>query len=567
MEAARQTLGEVGHGALRLALAGLVALAAVPAAGQGRGTPTPPKAAPPAFPTVHFDVIMTVDSSAHTESPAGTDGLDVTDVTVRSSARWPNVGFSVISQNGKPIAMLPTSPSGFSGTLKAAATFAHHDDPKSYQPVNCAGNVPTQTYAADLGLLIYLALGGTTDKLTFLGLSHDAGLEFEQAILDAGDKAGCKWHTPGVPSFEFTLPDGIEFANSDALSLNWGVKNDGRTPFPIDQILAGRPFVIDPGRQTFKSDASTASNRQVQTSVRVEFTAPCATCNVPPLDTAPPPGPPCDPDLLADADRKWKVAQDLFAAGAEHLAEASKAFHDWKVEEAKTMAEIALEKNDLLKIVELALEEGGQHLLHAAAGWFGLASTAAWIYTDVYPHVAEHDQAVKDAAKMTETAAKLADEAIQDLKKRFAQASACDDLRQKAIAREKLLDQANALREKWALDGSALYKDPQDSSPYPMDAGAALNRAIQILTATSDASTRSASPPSSAQATETEAVLQSRATSPEGLAVTVGQGREALAQIDASLQIMTAGRDLLEKRNAFDESWGAALAALMAQWK
>jgi hypothetical protein len=284
--------------------------------------------------------------------------------------------------------------------------------------------------------------------------------------------------------------------------------------------------------------------------------------------TAAAPKPPCNPNLQADADRKWKTAQDLFAASAKHLEEARKAYHDWTVEEVKTLAELSLEKKDLLDIVELALKEGGKHLLHRAAFVFGLATSAAWIYTDVYPHMLEHDQAVRDAAKMADAATKLANEAVQDFQEAFAQDGACADLRQKSIARDKLLDQAKALREKWALDGSALYKeDTNDPSAYPMDAAAALNRAIQILTATPASSSTSAAPPSSAQAAQTVRALQSRATSVQGLTVTVSQGRAALAEVDASIQMMSAGRDLMEKRDAFAEQWGADLMKLMANWK
>lgn len=171
------------------------------------------------------------------------------------------------------------------------------------------------------------------------------------------------------------------------------------------------------------------------------------------------------------------------------------------------------------------------------------------------PHVKEHVQAEFDALKMVDAAARLAESAVNDFRAALsASASAeCEEQRQKLIAREKLLDQARALRDKWTIDGSALYKENQDDpNEYPMDAGAALKRAIEIL---------SASPPGS---TTTRQDLERRAASPQGLRITVDQGRAAIVQVDAAIRMMDAGRELMGKRKTFIEQRDADLGKLTA---
>ena len=518
---------------------------------------------------VHFDVLVSVESTSHRELQVGTAGLETTDGTVRSSARWHNVGFSIVAQGATPIAVIPT-PTVFTGTTQAAATFEHHDAPRAYKPINCAGAVPAHSYPATLNVLIFLAVGGGSNSLSFIGHPADGGIEFLQA-LSAEQRARCSGDAPfDAPDLDFTLKDGTAFSLMSSVGAKFQVASNGKRPFAVDEIIAGRPFAIDSGRQK-------SADGRITMSVRVEFTAPCETCSIPPLDSPPPPTPkpPCDPDLQAQADRKWQAGTDLMAHANEQLKEAKTNFQEWKVEEAKTMAEIGLEKNDLLKTVELALEEGGIHLLHSAVGWFGLATTAAWIYTDVIPHVQQHDQEVRDSVKMRDAAMKLFDESIQDLKNSFGQSAACEEARQKSIARNKLLDEAKALRDKWALDGSALYRDPTDPNPYPMNADAALNRAIQILTSASSASsaastaTRSAAVPitTAQQAAQIVQMLKARAASPGGLPISASQGKAALAEIDAALQMLTAGHGQLEKRDAAADALRAALAAFIAKSK
>jgi hypothetical protein len=119
------------------------------------------------------------------------------------------------------------------------------------------------------------------------------------------------------------------------------------------------------------------------------------------------------------------------------------------------MADISLEKYDLLQTIELALTEGGKHILYGTVGWFRFATTAAWIETDVLPYVRDHNQAAHDAGKMTD-----ADNTITDLKAALAQNLHCEKHCKTIADREKLLEQTKKLREEWSLDGSALYKQP-----------------------------------------------------------------------------------------------------------
>lgn len=280
-----------------------------------------------------------------------------------------------------------------------------------------------------------------------------------------------------------------------------------------------------------------------------------AGCSEPPPDLPPHAEPPvpCDSNsYMADYAREFQTAQDLFKASKEHLDTATKDYKEWEAEEAKVMSELAVEKYDLLKTVELALEEGGIHLLHKATGWFGLATTAAWIYTDVYPHVRDHNQAVEDSAKMSATATDLATKAIDNLQKHFNENPACKEqrekARQKAIEAQKMLDAAKKLRDTWALDGSALYKEhPNDPNEYPMDAGAALKRAQQILAQASQTASSSnlSGPPSAFSFTGS--------ASGQDFKVTVAQLRAVLAEVDLATKKMDAGRVMMKAQKVYEQ--------------
>lgn len=278
---------------------------------------------------------------------------------------------------------------------------------------------------------------------------------------------------------------------------------------------------------------------------------------------------PCNPkDYWSDYKRESDTANDLFKAASDHSKSADKEYHDWKVEEAKTMAEISAEKYDLLQTVELALEEGGKHILHGAVWWFGMATTAAWIYTDVYPHVRDHNQAMRDAGKMSGAGTDLALKALDSLIKDGEQEKACAEQwkqdQQRVIEQEKILDAAKKLREEWNQQGGDLYKDPNDPSGYPMNAAAALKRATGIITKSQGQESPSALRLDLRNGTLRRAAMKlNHLLQQPQITVTVEQTRAALAEVNSAIGMMEAGRRTMERQKIFEDRWAKELQALI----
>ena len=301
--------------------------------------------------------------------------------------------------------------------------------------------------------------------------------------------------------------------------------------------------------------------------------------DIPQGPTSPVPKPDCDPQTYwDDYTRKWNTSQQLFDQAQKDVQSASKELSDWEKEEGKVMVEIAAEKYDLLQTAELALEEAATHLLHKLVGYFGIASTAAWIYTDVYPHVRTHDQEMENAAKEVDAAVALGSEAIADLKNQLSQDANCEDQRAKAGAAakadEQLLDQAKQLRDEWQLEGSPLYKDPNDPNGYPLDARAALQRAIEILSksgAQPSSQSLNSRPSNRTTLLDASFLLQATGTSSSDESqvhmVSVEQLKAALKEVQSAETMMTNGKATMEKKKTFDKKWGQKLGVLADKWK
>ena len=216
---------------------------------------------------VRYDVTVTVTSRYHEVWEHPVAGTGVVDTQENSTARWADVGFRIISN-----LVVPTSPGGSPGTIQAWATFSAHSPPRIYQPENCQGELAVQTYDSRLAVG---AIGRST--INFIGQADDAGMAFFLALTDK-IKSRCRVHPEIVNSglsMSFTLPDKIEFTNSGALSVVWSASASGTVPFPLDQILAGRSFVIETGTQTKGSspkDSSEISSTE-QMAIRIEFAA------------------------------------------------------------------------------------------------------------------------------------------------------------------------------------------------------------------------------------------------------------------------------------------------------
>ncbi len=343
----------------------------------------------------------------------------------------------------------------------------------------------------------------------------------------------------------------------------------------LDGLVAGKGFNYDTGEQLYQDGSGTSS--RVRATVSFSPSGNPSDSGGPPPPPPPPPRvpkPDCDPQKYwDDYARKWNSSQQFFEQAQKDVKSASKELSDWEKEEGKVMVEIAAEKYDLLQAAQLALEEAATHLLHKLVGYFGLASTAAWIYTDVYPHVRTHEQEMENAAKEVDAAVALGNEAIADLKRQLSQNANCKDQWAKADAeakaKEKLLDQAKQLRDEWQLEGSALYKDPNDPNGYPLDARAALQRAIDILSksgAQQGSHSLNSSPSDRATLLNVN-FLQSEtgaSFSDKGPVhmVSVEQLRAALQEVQAAESMMTNGKAMMENQKTFEKKWGQQLGTL-----
>jgi hypothetical protein len=371
-------------------------------------------------------------------------------------------------------------------------------------------------------------------------------------------------------AWDFCVPPTTCFETTNATQRQQCATNPGK--------FAVLPFE---GNQEHRFPA-----REGEVLTKISWKVCCGCGQAPPAPEVPPPPPPprvpkpdCDPQKYwDDYTRKWNTSQQLFEQAQKDMQSASKEFSDWEKEEGKVMVEIAAEKYDLLQTVQLALEEAATHLLHKLVGYFGMATTAAWIYTDVYPHVRTHDQEMENAAKEVDAAVALGNEAIADLKSQLSQNANCKDQWAKADAeakaKETLLDQAKQLRDEWQLEGSPLYKDPNDPNGYPLDARAALQRAIDIL---SKPGTQQGSHSSNSRPSDRATLLDvnfllpatDASSSDDGPVhmVSVEQLRAALKEVQSAESMMINGRAMMEKQKTFENKWGQQLGVLTGQQK
>jgi len=301
------------------------------------------------------------------------------------------------------------------------------------------------------------------------------------------------------------------------------------------------------------------------------------------------PGPGDCPSAQKDWDeyaRKWGVAQELFDHAANDLKQVEDQRKKYVKDEGIALLEITAAKGGIIAAIKAAMKKygmaAGAKVLGGATSAFGLYTTYEWIRWDVYPEIRDHDRALKDIGKEVEAASKLAQEAIAAMKRALAAEALCEKQAAKDDAgraqREALVDKAKQLREKWALEGSPLYKDPNDPSAYPMNAAAALKRAIDILSAQGK-NGGAANLPQYFRTQNVQLVswtigiakllsqTSNGSPSQDTYTYTLDQANAALAQVKSAEKTMQDGHALTEKQYAFEDSWGAQLADVAAQMR
>ncbi len=220
--------------------------------GQGGGG----SGSPPGERRVSYDVTISVNAFSEVTTPLGSAGTEVRNREVTWTGSWQNVTFRIIAgPDGKPVAVLTTKPI-LSGTIQASSKYSYHDPPALYQAVECAGSLATQTYRGRLSMIVYPRLG-TASKMTFLAQPADGGSAWARTV-DAVEEGRCDDHVAiiGGTAFDFKTKDGIAFSpNAELLTLDWEQSGPAvRPPFPIAQLLAGRSFGIESGKQADGGD-------------------------------------------------------------------------------------------------------------------------------------------------------------------------------------------------------------------------------------------------------------------------------------------------------------------------
>lgn len=395
-----------------------------------------------------------------------------------------------------------------------------------------------------------LKVGQKTTITVPLGNPFKVPMEVSVRFLNSmANIGGSNWTKIGETE-KFVLKPG----ESKEVSITWTPqKEEGHLCFAVEVW----------GRELPQKAASNALFRLIGTAIAQDFRLPTLggenfslldrrQQNIGPVTpvigpVTPVNEPKCDPKIWANYQTKRQTAFELFRAGNTHLHQASAEFAEWKREETHVFAEVTAVKTGLLKGIERALSEGGKIALEKLAGLLGLATTAAWIYTDIYPHIRDHNQAVEDSRKMTHAGSELARKSLDDLQKDLAQSELCRKERERAETEQKFVDDAKELRDSWELEGRGLYRDPNDPAKNILDAAAALKRAKEQL---------------QGQQQSSLSILRVSVASQE-TQITVETLRMSLKEIDAALASLTRAQSLLESQKDFENKIQELLEAII----
>jgi hypothetical protein len=186
--------------------------------------------------------------------------------------------------DGKPYAsVMPDLPYP-TGVVQASAQFTYNDPPKKYQPTNCKGELPTQTYTGVF--VLNYPRGARAGEDFVIAQAQDVGTQFLDA-LRAVIKSRCGpgyFNVAGLPAgyryFPFATPDGMGFAPLYlGLNLSWDRASGSASEmqFPLDEILAGKSVTLETGTQSRfwaegGSGAMPGDGVAVDEAVRVSFT-------------------------------------------------------------------------------------------------------------------------------------------------------------------------------------------------------------------------------------------------------------------------------------------------------
>jgi hypothetical protein len=250
-------LGAVGGGLVLLPVVGSAAYASS-AVGSA--------ASPPTIVVNRYSISFAIKASQQGTDPNGTAGNTVWSDTQQWLGSWTNVPLEVFYSAGKPF---NAGGNAKNGTIQASESFIYNDPPGVYEPINCMGNVPTQTYT-DGSVAV-----SSVSAETFSAGTPSATV-FTDAVRSEVDSRcstiALSVYEPPV-TFPFTAPDGVTFSDLDAQLLDLMLSAPtptAATPalnvLPISAIVAGRSFDLESGQHT-----QSTSDRSVTEAVSIEF--------------------------------------------------------------------------------------------------------------------------------------------------------------------------------------------------------------------------------------------------------------------------------------------------------
>jgi hypothetical protein len=230
-----------------------------------------------------YSISFAIATSQQGTDANGSAGNTVWSDALQWSASWPDVSIDVFYTAPGVVHSVGGSASG--GTVQASENFVYNDPPGIYQPTNCMGNLPTQTYSDG-------EVSMTTDSSGFFEALSPSANKFIQAnnsvvqVMCTPDAFKVDTDPDSLP---FTLPDGVKFEEFGVLGLDWSTATPGVGVVPITDIIAGRSFAINSGKQT-----QATSDGSVTEAVNISFKflgkasgggapGPSSVCHVPTL--------------------------------------------------------------------------------------------------------------------------------------------------------------------------------------------------------------------------------------------------------------------------------------------
>jgi len=207
-----------------------------------------------------YSISFAIATSQQGTDANGSAGNTVWSDALQWSASWPDVSIDVFYTAPGVVHSVGGFASG--GTVQASENFVYNDPSDIYQPTNCMGNLPTQTYSDG-------EVSMTTDSSGFFEALSPSATKFTQAtnsvvqVMCTPDAFKVNTNPDSLP---FTLPDGVKFEEFGVLGLDWSTATPGVDGVPTTDIIAGRSFAINSGKQT-----QATSDGSVTEAVNISF--------------------------------------------------------------------------------------------------------------------------------------------------------------------------------------------------------------------------------------------------------------------------------------------------------